>query len=348
MKVIEYTKYGSPEVLRINEITKPTPKDNEVLIKIIASTVTIVDITFRKGNSFFARLFTGAFKPKNAIPGGDLVGEVEAAGKNVTRFKKGDNVFGPTSDGLGAHAMYVCLPDDAALVLKPEKMTCDEAATASYGFLTALPFLRDEANIKSGQAILIIGASGCIGTFAVQIAKYYGAHITGVCSSENVDMVKSLGADRVIDYKKTDFKRTDEKYDVVFDTAGKSSFTQCRRLLKDTGIYLTPTISPTILLNMLLTSKSKGKRAKIAFTGLRSAADKANDLVFFNELWESNKVKPVIGNHFTFDQIVEAHTYVERGHKSGSVVITWNSGAETVKRERSSVRKKSELVMETR
>lgn len=321
MKTIEYTKYGPPDVLQLNEVEKPIPGDNELLIRVYATTVTAVDSTFRKGDRLSARLFTGLTKPKNPVLGGEFAGEIEAVGKNVKRFKAGDQVFGSTDAGLGAHAEYISLPEDGALALKPAAMSYEEAA-ASNGVLTALPFLRDGGNIQSEQKVLIIGASGSIGTFAVQLARYYGADVTGVCSTANVGLVKSLGADKVIDYTKEDFTKNGQTYDIIFDTVGKSSFARCKGSLTQNGIYLTTVLSVTILLQMLWTSLIGSKKAKIMFAGLRPAHEKIKDLTFLNKLVEAGKIKSVMDRSYLLDQISEAYRYVDKGHKKGNVVIS--------------------------
>ena len=323
MKAVTYTKYGPPEVLQLKEIEKPAPGDNDVLIKVHAATVSAVDCTFRQGSAFFARLFTGPLKPKKPVPGGELAGEIVAVGKNVTQFKTGNRIFSPTMDGLGAHAEYVCLPQDSALTIMPDNMPFGEAAAVLYGFLTALPFIRDAAQIRRGQKVLINGASGGIGIFAVQLAKYFGAKVTGVCSTANTEMVKSLGADKVIDYKREDFTKNGETYDIIFDPAGKSSFSKCKNSLSSEGIYLTAALTFSILLQKLWTSRNSSKKAVIEFTGLRPAEEKRKDLLFFKELYEAQKIKPVIARTFPVEQIADAHRYAEQGHKHGSVVITF-------------------------
>ncbi len=321
MKAIVYTKYGSPDVLQLKEIEKPTPKDNEVLVKVYATTVTAVDSTFRKGDQFSAKLYTGLIRPKNPILGSELAGEIEAVGKDVKRFQEGDQVFGATDAGFGAHAEYVCLPEEGALAIKPANMTYDEAA-ASNGVLTALPFLRDNGNIQSGQKVLINGASGSVGTFAVQLAKYYGAEVTGVCSTTNLEMVKSLGADQVIDYTKEDFTKNGQTYDIIFDAVAKSSFSRCKEKKKKKGIYLTVAVTLIILLQMLWTSKIGSKKAIIAFAGLRPASEQTKDLIFLKELVEAGTIKSVIDKRYPLEQIAEAHRYVDKGHKKGNVVVT--------------------------
>ena len=319
MKAVVYNKYGTPDVLRIEEMEKPVPKNNEVLIKVYAATVTAVDSIFRQGNQFFARLATGVIKPKNQILGAEFSGEVENVGKDVKLFKQGDHVFGACE---GTHCEYICLPEDSAITSKPSNMNFYEAAAVSYGTLTALPFLRDNGKIKKDQKVLVIGASGSVGTYAVQLAKYFGAEVTGVCSMPNLEMVKSIGADKVIDYTKESFTGNGEKYDIIFDTVGKNSFASSKNSLTKNGKFLTAVISMPILLQMLWTSKMGSKKAQIAFTGLRSAKDKAKDLVFIKNLIESAKIKAVIDKTFPLEQIAEASNYVDKGHKKGNVVIT--------------------------
>ena len=321
MKAIVYEKYGAPDVLQIKEIEKPVPKDNEVLIKIFATTVSAVDSIFRKGDSFFARMATGITKPKNKILGTEFSGVVESIGKDVKTFNPGDKVLGDSSKKSSTHAEYVCLSEDEPIISIPPNLSFEEAASIPYGTLTALPFLRDNGKIKAGQKVLVIGASGAVGTYAVQFAKHFGADVTGVCSTANTELVKSLGADKVIDYTKEDFSKTGEMYDIIFDTVGKSSFNQCKNFLSENGIYLTTYIGVQILIQMLLTSKAK-KKAVIAFTGMRSNRDRAKDLLYIKELIEAGKIKPVIDKYYSFDQFIEAHTYVDSGHKKGNVVIS--------------------------
>lgn len=321
MKAIVCTKYGPPNVLQLKEIEKPVPEDNEVLIKIHATTVTAVDCTFRQGKPFIGRFFSGLTKPKNPIQGTELAGEIEAVGKDVKLFKVGDQVFGTTL-GTGVYAEYVCQPEvGATLGIKPVNMTFEEAACCDGG-LTALPFLRDAGSIKSGDEVLINGASGSTGTAAVQLAKYYGAEVTGVCSVRNLELVKSLGADRVIDYTKEDFTKNSEAYDIIFDTVGKSSFSRSKATLKPAGIFLEAAISLGILFQMLWTSIIGGKKAAIAFTGLRSASQRTEDLITLKELIEAGKYKAVIDKSYPLEQMAEAQSYVEKGHKVGNVVIT--------------------------
>lgn len=322
MKAVVYTQYGSPDVLRLNEVAKPLPKDDEVLIKIYAATVAATDAIFRQGATVSARLFTGLVKPKFTRPGGEFAGEIEAVGRGVTRFKQGDQVIGSAGADFGAHAEYLCVPEDGVMAIKPDGMTYAEAVAVHPGALTALPNLRDAAHIRLGQHVLINGASGSIGTSAVQLAKYFGADVTGVCSTANVDLVKDLGADVVIDYKKADFTKTSQTYDIVFDTVGKSSFSRCKDALKPGGVYLTTVLSPAIIGHMLWTSRFGSKKAMIIFAGLRSTREKKADLAFILELVEAGALKPIIDRCYPLEQIADAHRYVEQGHKKGNVVIT--------------------------
>jgi len=264
----------------------------------------------------------GFRKPRNKILGHELAGEIESVGKEVKLFRKADQVFGSTGLGSGTYAEYICLPEDGVLVIKPANMTFEEAAAVPSGALTALPFLRDKANIQSGQKILINGASGSVGTYAVQLAKYFGAEVTGISSTVNLELIKSLDADEVIDYTKDDFTKNGQTQDIIFDAVGKSSFSRCKNLLKHRGIYLTTVLTPAILLQMLWTSKIGNKKAMIAFTGLRPAIEKTKDLIFFKELIEAGKIKSVIDRRYPLEQTAEAHRYIEKGHKKGNVVIT--------------------------
>jgi NADPH:quinone reductase-like Zn-dependent oxidoreductase len=315
MKAIVYTKFGPPEVLHLQEVEKPTPKANEVLIKIVATTVVKEDPDMRASPGF-----NGLLKPRHQILGQELAGEIEAIGKDVTRFKPGDQVYG--MDMFGAYAEYKCMAENGALTIKPANISYEEAASVPNGALTALPFLRDKGKIQSEQTVLIYGASGSVGAAAIQLAKYYGAEVTGVCSTTNLDWVKSLGADQVIDYTQEDFTENGKTYDIIFDTVGKRSFSECKDSLSDDGIYLATVPTPVIMLQALWPVKSSGKKAKFVAAGLRPAREKVKDLVFLTGLIETGKLKPVIDRRFPLEQIAEAHRYVEQGHKKGNVVIT--------------------------
>jgi len=315
MKAIVYTKFGPPEVLQLQEVEKPTPKDNEVLIKVYATTVVKEDPDMRASPGF-----NGFLKPRHPILGQELAGEIEAIGRDVTRFKPGDQVFG--FDMFGAYAEYKCMPENGALAIKPANISYEDAASVPNGALTALPFLRDKGKIQSGQCVLIYGASGSVGAAAVQLARYYGAEVTGVCSTTNLEWVKALGADQVIDYTQEDFSENGKTYDIIFDTVGKRSFSQCKGSLTEEGIYLATVPTPVIMIQALWTAKSGRKKVKFAAAGLSPAKEKIKNLVFLTELIEAGQIKPVIDRRYPWEQMPEAHRYVEQGHKKGNVVIT--------------------------
>ena len=315
MKAMVYTKFGPPDVLHLQEVKKPTPKDHEVLIKIHATTVVKEDPDMRASPGF-----NGLLKPRNQILGQELAGEIESIGKDVTRFKSGDQVFG--IDMFGAYAEYKCMPENGALAIKPTDLSFEDAASVPNGALTALSFLRDKGNIRSGQSVLIYGASGSVGAAAVQLARYWRAKVTGVCSAANLEWVKLLGADQVIDYTREDFTENGKTYDIIFDTVGALSYSACKNSLTEKGVYLTTVPAPAVLLQALWSAKRGGKKVKFAATGLRPASEKIKDLVFLTELMEAGEIKPVIDRCYPLEQIAKAHRYVQKGHKKGNVVVT--------------------------
>jgi NADPH:quinone reductase-like Zn-dependent oxidoreductase len=319
MKAIVCTKYGTPDVLQLTEIEQPAPKDNEVRIRIAAAVVTPADCAFRKAHPFMVRFLYGLARPKYPILGVELAGEVESVGIDVKQFKKGDQVFGVSPKSFGAHAEYKCLTENSTVALKPANMTYEEAVGVCDGALTALVFLRDTAKLRSGQKILINGASGSVGAYAVQLAKYFGAEVTGVCSTANTALVKSLGADKVIDYTQEDFTQNDQTYDVIFDAVGKRSFSRCKGSLKQEGVYLSTVPALGTMLQMAWTSKFGGKKAIFTAAGLKQNKE---NLVYLKELVEAEKIKPVIDRVYPLEQTAEANRYVEKGHKKGNVVLT--------------------------
>jgi 2-desacetyl-2-hydroxyethyl bacteriochlorophyllide A dehydrogenase len=325
MKAVVWTKYGSPDVLQLKEIAKPTPKADEVLIRIYATTVTAGDCEARNLKipiliRLPMRMYVGLQKPKRiTILGQELAGEIEAIGKDVKRFKAGDQIFGTTGLGFGAYAEYICLPEKSAmgvLATKPANMTYQEAAAVPTGGLEALHFVR-KGNIQRGEKVLIIGAGGSIGTFAVQLAKYFGAEVTGVDSTSKLEMLRSIGADRVIDYTQEDFTRNGQTYDVIFDVMGKSSFSGSVRSLKQNGRYLLGNAGLSQMVRGRWTSIRSSKKVIIG-----AANQKNQDLLFLKALIEAGKMKSVIDRRYPLEQIVEGHRYVDTGQKKGNVVIT--------------------------
>jgi NADPH:quinone reductase-like Zn-dependent oxidoreductase len=329
MKAVVYTQYGSPDVLHIREIEKPTPKDNEVLVKIHATSVGYGDLIARRFNSVTAREFNmpsffwlpakivfGLRKPVNPILGSEFAGVIEATGKDVKRFKKGDAVFGYRGMAMGANAEYLCVPEATIIAPKPTNMSYEEAATVPGGALTALTLLR-KINIQPGQKVLVNGASGGIGSYAVQFAKYFGADVTGVCSTPRVEFVKALGAARVIDYTREDFTRNGEKYDVIFDVLGRVSFSRCKSSLKPDGKLFYVSFKIPQLLQMLWTSRFSSKKVICALSN-----ESLDDLLFIKELAEAGHIKTVIDRCYPLEQTAEAHRYMETGHNQAKVVIT--------------------------
>ncbi len=318
MKAIVYTKYGPPEVVRLAEVEKPIPKDNEVVIKIHATTVNRTDCGFRSAEYFIVRFFSGLFSPKNKILGNEFAGEIESIGKNVTTFKPGDKVFGYNDTKFGAHAEYMVIAENDPITTMPENISYEQAAAITEGAHYALCNIR-AAKIKIGQNYLINGATGAIGSAAVQLVKYFGAEVTAVCDANNKELVKSLGANEVIDYTKQDFTKINKTFDVVFDAVGKSSFGLCKPLLKKRGIYMSTELgymsqNPFLA---LITPLFGGKKVLFPIPTISK-----KDIIFLKELVEAGKYKPVIDRHYPLEQIVAAYKYVETGQKTGNVIIT--------------------------
>ena len=337
MKAIVYTEFGSPEVLQLKEVEKPTPKDNQVLIKIYATSVKYGDLVARNSRNIppcefhmpflfwlINKMVFGFRKPKKNILGAELAGEVEAVGKDVKTFKYGDQVFGYPGQSMGAYAEYTCMPENGMLASKPANITFEEAAVVPYGAIMALGLLKGKGNIQSGHKVLINGASGGIGSAAVQIAKNLGAHVTGVCGTPRLKFVKSLGADKVIDYTQEDFTQRGETYDLIVDILGKSSFSRCKSALKQDGRYLLASFKMKQLFQMLWTKIRGGKRVICAI-----APASTEDLIAVKELIVAGKIKAVIDKRFPLEKTAEAHRYVEQGHKKGYVVITVEHNSKT-------------------
>jgi len=318
MKAVECTKYGAPEFLQLNEVEKPSPKDKEILIKIHATSVSSGDARMRRADPFVIRLIFGFKKPRKAVFGVVVAGEIEAIGNDVSTYKVGDQVFGSSGMNFGAHAEYVVVPEDAVLALKPANMTYEEAAAIPFGGTASMHFLR-LANIQQGQKVLIYGSSGALGTMAVQLAKNSGAEVTAVCSTSNFELMKSLGADEVIDYTKDDFSKNGKKYDVIFDTIGKSSIRKDLGSLKKDGYLL---LASAGLGAMLGTSIKSMFISKTIVSGV--SKEVGEDMNFFKQEIEEGRLKAVIDRIYTLKQMVEAHTYVDKGHKKGNVVIAVN------------------------
>jgi NADPH:quinone reductase-like Zn-dependent oxidoreductase len=318
MKAAINTVYGPPEVVQVLEIEKPVPKDNELLIKVYATTVNRTDCGFRSAEYFISRFFSGLFKPKFKTLGNEFAGVVEVVGKNVQSFSAGDKVFGYNDVTFGAHAQYICIAEDAAIATMPHNVGFEEAAAITEGGHYALCDIR-AAKVQAGQNILVNGATGAIGSAAVQLLKHFGARVTAVCNAKNIELVRSLGADVVIDYTQEDFTKLTDRFHFVFDAVGKSSFAKCKRLLHEKGIYISTELgknSANVFL-ALSTPLTGGKKVLFPLPTISKA-----DVIFLKELVEAGKFKPVIDRHYKLDEIVEAYRYVETGQKTGNVIIS--------------------------
>ena len=318
MKAIVHTRYGPPDVLRLKEVERPVPKDDEVLIRVHATTVNRTDCGFLRARPFFVRVVSGLRRPKATILGSELAGEVEAVGRDVTSYGRGDQVFGLTGLHFGAHAEYVCLPEDAAIARKPANMDHEEAAAVCDGAMLAIAFIR-RARLVEGQRVLVNGASGSIGSAAVQLATSFGAEVTAVCNTKNLELLRSLGADAVIDYTREDFTRCGQVFDAVFDAVGKSSFRRCSDLLKPGGVYLSSELG-FLAQNPLLSLWTPGIGGKKIKFPIPKVSQK--DVCLFRELVEAGRYRAVIDRRYPLERIVEAYRYVETGQKTGNVVIT--------------------------
>ena len=318
MRAAVYFKYGTPEVVQIKEVAKPTPKDNEVIVKVYATSVNRTDCGFRSGKPYIVRLFSGLLSPRQKILGSDFAGEIESIGKDVKTFKTGDKVFGFHPDIFGAHAQYICLSEEASFTNMPQNLSFEEAAAICEGAHYAMNYLK-EADFKKQPKILISGATGAIGTAAVQLAKYFGGEVTAVGNTKNLDLIKSLGADSVIDYQKEDFTQRDHKFDIVLDAVGKSTFFKCKKILNKGGIYFSTELGPYYQ-NMILPLVSSLIGNKKMMFPLPKHSKK--EIIFFREIIESGQYRAVIDRKYPLDEISEAYRYVETGQKTGSVVIT--------------------------
>lgn len=321
MKAIISTGYGSPEVLQVKSVTKPSPKSNEILIKIHSAAVTRAGSMMRTGKPYIGRLLLGFFKPKHPIPGTAFAGVIEAIGKDVQQYRIGEKVFGESIETFGAHAEYLCLPEDGVFTTMPENISFEEAAPTTDGALTSINFLKNIGKIQKDQKILINGASGSLGTSAVQLAKYYGAFITGICSTKNMPLVKSLGADHVIDYTQEDFTKNNHKYDVIYDTIGTLSFSKCKNSLTENGVFISPVLGMPLLFQTIWTSIFGKKKAKFSATGLLSPPELKTLFQEIKKIISLGKLKTIIDRRYTIDQIADAHHYIDKGHKKGNVIL---------------------------
>jgi NADPH:quinone reductase-like Zn-dependent oxidoreductase len=321
MKAIVASGYGTPEVLKFTSVERPAPGQKDVLIKVIASAATTADTMMLSGKPYVARLFVGLTKPKHPIPGTGFAGVVEAVGSDVTQFAVGDEVFGETTLGFSTNAEYVVVPANGVILPKPASLPFAEAASYCDGHLTSYNFLKRIAQVQPGQRVLVNGAAGSLGTSAIQIAKYLGAHVTGVCSSRNAGLIKSLGADEVIDYQKQDFTRLNARYNIIFDTVGKISYAKAKKVLTERGMYLSPVLRFSLLMQMITSSLFGKKKAKFEATGANADDTLKTLLLEVVDLHKNGKLKTVIDRQYPLERVAEAHHYIACGHKKGNVVI---------------------------
>lgn len=321
MKAIITTAYGSPDIFKLDNVAKPEAKLNEILIRIHASSVTKADTMMRTGKPYIGRFMLGLTKPKNPIWGTGFAGVVESIGTEVTQYKVGDKVFGENTDTMGAYAEYVTVPEDGVVAHLPKNLSFEEAAGMCDGGITSLNFLTNLGNIQAGQKVLINGASGSLGTAAVQIAKHFGAEVTGVCSSKNVEMVKELGADHVIDYTRDDFASNKNTYNLIYDTVGVRSFAECKDALTENGIYASPVLGMPLLSDMMITSVFGKKKARFSATGALPLKENKRLLKILIEIIEAGNLKGILDRSYPLEELSEAHAYVDKGHKMGNVVL---------------------------
>lgn len=320
MQAVVSTKYGGPEILQVQKVNKPIPANNEVLVKIHAASITTAETMMRTGYPLIGRLFMGFSKPKNAISGTGFAGVIEAIGKEVKLFEVGQKVFGESLEKFGTYAEYVCIDEEGIITLKPDNITYEEAAVVGDGHITSLNFLKNIAKIQAGQKVLVNGASGSLGTAAIQLAKHFGAEVTGVCSTINVELVKSLGADQVIDYTKEDFTQNGQTYDIIYDAVGKSSFSKCKKSLGPNGMYTSPVLGFSLLFDVIKTSIIGNKKATFSATGMLPYTKIKSFLQEVKELMETGIIRTVIDKRFSLEGIADAHRYIDKGHKKGNVV----------------------------
>jgi len=321
MKAMISTRYGGPEIFQLQEVDKPIPKDNEVLVKIKSSSITTAETMMRTGYPIIGRLYMGLIKPKNQISGTGFSGIIEAAGRNVRKFNLGEHVFGESLNTMGTYAEYICIEEDGIIAKLPDNISFEEAAVVGDGPITSLNFLRNLGEIKAYHNILIIGASGSLGTAAVQLAKIFGAKVTGVCSTKNIQLVRSLGADKVIDYKIENFCTNGKTYDIIYDTIGVSSFLNCKNSLTKNGVYMSPVLDFGLLFQMLYTSIFGTKKAKFAATGMLPHQVLQQYLQEIGTLMELGEIRTIISERFSLTQIPDAHRHIDNGHKRGNVVV---------------------------
>ncbi len=328
MKASICPKYGTPDIIVMKDIAKPTPKENEILVKIEYALVSPSDCAFRTGKPWIARLFSGLFKPRVSVHGEMYAGVIEELGSNVEDFNVGDRVYGSNGMKLGSYAEYSCVKDTTVIRKIPDKIESKHIITLLDGGITALPFLRDKGEIKQGQEVLVIGASGSVGSFGVLLAKHFQANVTGVCSTTNIELVKTLGCDDVIDYTMVDYTKLDKEYDIIFDAVGKSSFGDCKNILSKEGRYLRTVPVLSTMLKAVFKKKQKGKKDLFAATGLRKPHQKHQDLEFLEELLITENIKPLMDKEFSLEDNIKAQKYVEGGHKKGNVLISMKQKGE--------------------